>query len=198
MNTAGSSHISVTNPDFENVISKFLEDNDDSVYDNSDFIESVHDSESDQNADVTIESDDVESDSSDNEESIRTSKYFYGKNKYKWSADEFVSKCTRTARYNIITQISGLRGPVKNLGNTANPSDIWNTFYTDSIISEILNWTNVKIDSLREKYKQMSSFTKNVDEIELRSLLDYYFTLLFLSQTMKAQNFYLLLMGLVA
>lgn len=146
-----------------------------SVYDNSDFIESEHDSESDQNADVSVESDDVESDSSDNEESTRTSKYFYGKNKYKWSADEFVSKCTRTARHNIITQIPGLRGPVKNLGDTANPSDIWNTFFTDSIISEILNWTNVKIDSLSEKYKQMSSFTKNVDEIELRSLFGLLF-----------------------
>lgn len=70
------------------------------------------------------------------------------------------------------------------MGDTANPSDIWNTFFTDSIISEILIWTNVKIDSLREKYKQMSSFTKNVDEIELRSL----FGLLFYSAVFKSNH----------
>jgi len=185
MNTAGPSQISVTNPDFENVISKFLEDNAEvSDDDTSEFIESEHDSESDQNADDIIESDDVESDRSDNDESTRISKYFYGKNKYKWSADEFVSKNTRTARHNIITQIPGLRGPVKNMGDTANPSNIWNTFFTDSIISEILTWTNVKIDSVREKYKQMSSFTKNVDEIELRSL----FGLLFYTAVFKSNH----------
>jgi len=111
-------------------------------------------------------------------------KNFYGKNKYKWSADEFVSKNTRTARHNIITQIPGLRGPAKNMGDNANPSNIWNTFFTDSIISAILTWTNVKIDSVREKYKQMSSFTKNVDEIELRSL----FGLLFYTAVFKSNH----------
>jgi len=70
MNTAGPSQISVTNPDFENVISKCLEDNAEvSDDDTSEFIESEHDSESDQNADDIIESDDVESDRSDNDES---------------------------------------------------------------------------------------------------------------------------------
>jgi len=70
------------------------------------------------------------------------------------------------------------------MGDTANPSNIWNTFFTDSIISEILTWTNIKIDSVREKYKQMSSFTKNVDEIELRSL----FGLLFYTAVFKSNH----------
>lgn len=131
------------------------------------------------NADDILESDNVESDSCDNDESTRTSKSFYGKNNFKWSADEFVSKNTRTARHNIITQTT-----LKVLGDTANPSDIWNIFFTDSILSEVLNWTNVKIDSVRQKYKQKLSFTKNIDEIELRSL----FGLLYFSAVFKSNH----------
>lgn len=103
MNTAGPFHISVTDPDFKSVIVSLLEDNvevNDS--DTSEFIESEYDSESDQNADDIIVSDNVDSDSSDNDETTRTSKYFYGKNKYKWSADECISKYTRTARLIIL------------------------------------------------------------------------------------------------
>lgn len=39
---------------------------------------------------------------------------------------------------------------------------IFFVLFTDSIINKILVWTNVKINYVREKYKQQLRFTKKV------------------------------------
>jgi len=73
-------------------------------------IDSNHNSESEQN--VNDESETETESNSDNGNDIRPSKFFYGKNNFKWSVEEFASKNTRTARHNIITKLPGLRGPI--------------------------------------------------------------------------------------
>ncbi|CAI6375449.1 unnamed protein product [Macrosiphum euphorbiae] len=186
MDEASSSNIRINDPNFQNIISDILaedcSDVSDDVHDNM-CIDSDHNSESEQNV---SESDESETDSNtDNGDDIRPSKFLYGKNKFKWSVEEFASKNTRTARHNIITKLPGLRGPIKQFGDTARPSEIWNILFTENIINEILVWTNIKIDSFRHKYKNhMQSFLKNVDEVELRSL----FGLLFYSAVFKSNH----------
>jgi len=61
----------------------------------------------------------------------------------------------KTARHNIIPQLPGLRGPIKQFGDAVCPSKIWDIFFTDDIINEILVWTNIKTDSFRHKYKHV-------------------------------------------
>lgn len=169
MEEAGQSNIRINDPKFQNIISDILSENCSDVSDDvtDKCIDSDYNSESEQNV---SESDESETDSySDNGDDIRPSKFLYGKNKFKWSVEESASKNSRTARHNIKTKLPGLRGPVKQFGDTACPSEIWNILFTENIIDEILVWTNLKIDIFRHKYKNlMQSFTKNVDEVELK------------------------------
>jgi len=125
MDEAGSSNIRINDPNFQNIISDILAENcsdvSDDVTDNM-CIDSNHNSESEQNV---SESDESETESNtDNDDDIRPSKFLYGKNKFKWSVEEFASKNTRTARHNIITKLPGLHGPIKQFSDTARPSEI--------------------------------------------------------------------------
>jgi len=97
MDEAGSSNIRINDPNFQNIISDILSENcsdvSDDVTDNM-CIDSNHNSESEQNV---SESDESETESNtDNDDDIRPSKFLYGKNKFKWSVEEFASKNTRT------------------------------------------------------------------------------------------------------
>lgn len=152
MDGAGPFNIRINDPNFQNIISDILAENcsdvSDDVTDNM-CINSNHNSESEQNVSETDESETVSS--SDNGDDIRSSKFLYGKNKFKWSVEEFSSKNTRTVRHNIITKLPGLRGPIKQFRDTACPSEIWNILFTNNIINEILIWINIKIDSFRNK-----------------------------------------------
>lgn len=161
MDGAGPSNIRINDLNFQNIILDILAENcsdvSDDVTDNM-CINSNHNLESEQNV---SESDESETESSsDNGDDIRSSKFLHGKNKFKWSVEEFSFKNTRTARHNIITKLPGLRGSMKQFRDTVCPSEIWNILFTDNIINEILIWTNVKIDSFRHKYKNLMQFHK--------------------------------------
>ena len=71
--------------------------------------------------------------------------YFYGKNNcFKWRKEQPPVN-VRTRRHNIIVQLPGLRQPVKNLGEKPEIESVWELLFSENILSEIIQWTNVKI-----------------------------------------------------
>ncbi|KAK9722754.1 hypothetical protein QE152_g19490 [Popillia japonica] len=74
--------------------------------------------------------------------------YYYGRNRFKWSANPSKPKATRTESHNIVVQLPGLKGPAK-FRNKADPDTIRNLLITEDILTIILTWTNVKLDKMR-------------------------------------------------
>lgn len=56
-----------------------------------------------------------DSDDNDSQESEDTGKYYFGKNRYKWSSSAPVRN-VRTPKHNIVSHLPGLSGSAKNIG----------------------------------------------------------------------------------
>jgi hypothetical protein len=69
-------------------------------------------------------------------------KEFYGKNGFKWTTEEFVSK-SRIPKHNVI-QLPGLWPPAR-IGTQAQPLQVWNLLVTDEMLHDSVQWTTVKI-----------------------------------------------------
>lgn len=72
------------------------------------------------------------------------------------------------------------------MDGTANPSDMWNIIFTVSIVRDIFNWKYLKIDCDHKNSKQQS-FTKNIEDIELPSLIGLFYYPAVVNQTIKGQ-----------
>lgn len=73
---------------------------------------------------------------------------------------------TRTQKHNIIVQLPGLR-PSANLCNKADPVSSWNLLFSENILQVVLQWTNIKLQCMRVKYKnEQRSELHDLDMIE--------------------------------
>lgn len=94
---------------------------------------------------------------------------YRGKNNFVWNSSQ-PSKRKRTSAKNIITQLPGLRGNAKTLGNNPKPADIWNVLCDNNILSEIVLWTNIKILQVRSSHANPNKVEfYETDEIEMKS-----------------------------
>lgn len=103
-------------------------------------------------------------------------KYFYGKNGYKWSAKE-PSRCSKTPLHNIVRLPKALQ---------QNPDDgiigIWSRFFDRNIENLILEHTNTKLKAKFDKSQRTEA--KCLDIIELRA----FFGILIYSSVFKSNH----------
>ncbi|KAK4875547.1 hypothetical protein RN001_011969 [Aquatica leii] len=93
-------------------------------------------------------------------------KSYYGKNKFKWSKTAF-NKRSQPRQHNIIVQLPGLQ-PSANLGTACSAKEAWKLLFTDEMLNKILWWTNLKLTSARQKYKDSNRCDlQDLDLIEL-------------------------------
>ncbi|KAJ8929064.1 hypothetical protein NQ314_018282 [Rhamnusium bicolor] len=122
-----------------------------------------------ENEEMLEEEDSREIEDSDGENDNK--KYYYGKNRYKWSSEPATSIRGRRAQENIVVKLPGLR-PAANLGSKADPLTVWKLLFSDEVCDIILTWTNKKIGQERSKYDRKTSPTlKDLDKIELYAFL---------------------------
>lgn len=75
----------------------------------------------------------------------RRGRNYFGKNRFRWYANPFVSRA-RTMRHNIIQQSSGVKPGFRHvLNRSTTPLDLWKLLVTDDMLQEIVNHTNEKI-----------------------------------------------------
>lgn len=160
------SKIRADNPNFSNVVTEWLNEIDsdissieDSTEDREYVIESEHDTDSQESGDGCIEECDEN----------KQAKAFYGKNKFKWSAEE-PKRNVRVLAHNIV-KLPGLRGPQQK-ESEVDPITAWSHIFSDDMVTDIVKWTNVKIRGAREKYKKEDrTELRDCDTTEMRALL---------------------------
>lgn len=92
---------------------------------------------------------------------------------FRWKKEEG-NQNVRTRQNNIITHLPGLKATALNLGENPDIEDVWNLVFTQDILNEVIQWTNVKIDSLVHSYKGTSvSYVNHLDMIELRAFIGF-------------------------
>lgn len=192
-----SKRVRVGDYDFEKCLEKWYEELDDNVSDiddcNSDYIFENSDS-SDLEVEPEINNEDEISNESDerDESDTRRSRSYYGKNKYKWSAEPFVSR-SRTMKHNIVTQLPGLRPVAKqHLQNYPTTAGCWNLLFQDNILDIIVQWTNKKIESQRASYSnERNSWIHNTDIVEMKAFLGLLiYTSVFKSNSENIENIF--------
>lgn len=108
----------------------------------------------------------LESEASSEEEGsteIVNQRFYYGKNRYKWSAVSANPNLNiRTKKHNLVKVLPGLKGPAK-CGDVADPLQIWSFIFTEEIENEIILRTNEKILLFQTKFTDS-------DRTELREL----------------------------
>lgn len=129
-------------------------------------IESEHDTNSDQSENSDDENNTPEPNGRKNMQN------YIGKNRFKWSATEIVPTRGRTLQHNIVLQLPGLKQISRALGSFARPIEVWNLLFSEGMLEHLVQWTNVKIRSYREKYKRQNrSELVDTDIIEIRAFL---------------------------
>lgn len=177
--------------DFEKCLEKWYEESDENVSDiddcDSDYtIENSNSSESEVEPELNNEEENRSSESDECDESdTRKIKAYYGKNKFKWSAEPFVNR-TRTMKHNIVTQLPGLRFIAKqHLQNCPTAVCCWSLLFKDNILEILVQWTNKKIESQRVNYSnEQTSFIQNTDIVEMKAFLG----LLIYTSVFKSNN----------
>lgn len=190
-----------TDPDFEHKIMqclKELEDEEESVdqggliYDSDDDINDPNYTDDLQQDDQNISSDDLDEDNYDSDpepeenangepvykrkESICTTEpslpdYFVSKNNFKWSSTESTTK-TKIPQHNIIRGVPGMTNEVKKLGPIPDVEAIWSLLFDETIIQDITQWTNIKLENIRAGVQEhQKSNYRATDKIEIKALL---------------------------
>lgn len=190
MNT---SRTCVSSESFSKVVQEWLDEDcsdvdscDDNTVIHSDHISDSENSENDEEVVVSVVNDETESDrvsvsSAECDDDVVQPRYYYGKNRYKWSSKPSVPKRSRTLKHNIL-KLPSLRRAAQ-IGNEADPISIWNLLITDDIVGVILQWTNEKLTRERSKCKSQTDM-RNTDITELKAL----FGLLFYSAAFKSNH----------
>jgi len=180
MSVPSKSSVPINSNDFEAIIDQWLDCESDVDIGNS---EIVIESEHDTNSEISDSDTNLEDGDSEGTTDGQVSKFYYGKNRYKWSQKSFYCRNTRTLQHNIVVNLPGLRNSYRNKSNIT-PLQAWSYFIDDGILFEILTWTNIEISKHREKYQIYSSDLRNVDIIELRAFIG----LLFYSAVFKSNH----------
>lgn len=141
-----------------------LSDSDDSVVD-PDFIEHL-DHTSDHELVSDLENDDDSYDTDDNNVATSETDFYLGKdNKTKWLKNRLANN-TKKRAHNIITQRSGVNSIAKHAVSII---DCWKLFFPDSVINEIVVYTNKYLDKTRKKY-QRQNIIPDTDKDEIDAL----------------------------
>lgn len=110
---------------------------------------------------------------------IRTN-YWYGKkDKMKWS--KTAPKKGKTTSNNLIKFLSGVKG-LARVHPPTTPLESWRLFFDDSMIENIVQFTNQRIDIVAAKYSQCKrkknarrsffpTFIKNTDKLEIEAFI---------------------------
>lgn len=198
-----SKRVRYEDPEFEKIVTQWFEEAGGYVSDIDDcqsdeYEESQHDSDSEMSA---PEAEDVPADNEETEhqEKIeqenneyldiaegeleaevedrivsKSKKSYFGTNRFKWCSAPPQSR-TRTRQHNILVQLPGLR-PSANLGTEANPKSVWKLIFSEEMLNIVLQWTNVKLSSVRINYKDPNkSDLQNIDLTELEAFLGLLF-----------------------
>ncbi|KAB0803234.1 hypothetical protein PPYR_00204 [Photinus pyralis] len=91
------------------------------------------------------------------------------------SEDMLVNRRTkrkRTRRENIIKELPGPKHEAKNLTNI---QDIWQLFFTEEMINEIVEFTNVKIRSVQPNYAYRPRDARETDLLEIKAFIGLLF-----------------------
>ncbi|CAK1598011.1 unnamed protein product [Parnassius mnemosyne] len=137
------------------VIEELLSDSED------DCIPSDHDSDSEYS---------VDSDDEDVLTSGESTKYYYGKNRFKWSSEP-PSRNIRTQSHNILRLPSNQNDLVTENGPIS-PLDAFQLIFDNQMIETILEWTNKKLEIVRETISPKEQYAfKETSQIELKGFL---------------------------
>ncbi|RZF45385.1 hypothetical protein LSTR_LSTR002828 [Laodelphax striatellus] len=109
----------------------------------------------------------------------RRKKNYFGRNRYRWSADPVLRR-SRVRQHNII-RIPTVRPPAQ-IGDNPTPTSIWNLLFTENMLNTVLKWTNEKINKERPNYDEHA--WHETDVCELRAFLG----LLFYSAIFKSNR----------
>lgn len=167
-----SKSVSILDDNFEETLTKWYNEcnSDESDIENEpdvDFvIESEHETDSEQSENSEDEIDNFEHTERQNSQS------YFGKNRFKWSANEVVPRRGRTLRHNIVLQLPGLKQASRALGLSASPMDVWNLLFSEDMLEHLVQWTNVKLQFYRQKFKRQNrSEIVDTDITEIRAFL---------------------------
>lgn len=207
----GPSKLTTTydDPDFEKTVLKWLDEVEDDpvcqdgsadvdesdLESDGDYIGSDHDTDSsisveeyrheqELNEELPESTEIDEANKTTSTEESNINRYVYGKNRFKWSLNPMVPKSTRTLQHNIVLKCPGLRGS-NALQKTSKPIEDWSRLFTEQMLADIVQWTNVKIRKERQKYKNpLNSDLRDLDVTELRG----FFGLLLYTSIFKSNH----------
>ncbi|XP_054729230.1 uncharacterized protein LOC129238213 [Anastrepha obliqua] len=98
----------------------------------------------------------IDDQSSDDDVPLARYRNYFGKNRFRWSSQPPVSR-SRTLQHNIIHQPPGLKRNFRDvLNRNTKPSDIWQLFFIDDMLEEIVKYTNEKIIKIRPNYQNQT------------------------------------------
>lgn len=121
----------------------------------------------------------IECSSSDDDIPLARYRSYFGKNRFRWSAFPAISR-SRTAQHNIVRDVPGLKPLFRDvLHRNTKPLDLWNLFFKNDMLDEIIRHTNEKIRKMRPNY-QNKTCVQDLDIIELRAFIGLlYYTSIF-------------------
>nr|CAI5836002.1 unnamed protein product [Callosobruchus analis] len=80
-----------------------------------------------------------------------------------WSAKEIVPTRGRTLKHNIVLHFPGIKRMSRGLDNTVDPLADWSLLFSDDIVEQVVQWTDVKNGCHRDNYKHQSGSTIGID-----------------------------------
>lgn len=106
------------------------------------------------------------------ETQVKEKDCYKGRNKYVWSKQEH-PRTSRQLAHNILKiHLPQLLHPVKQLGKTPTPVQIWDLLFSQEILDEVVKWTNVKLQSYRSKFAHPNRpELRDIDVTELKAFL---------------------------
>jgi hypothetical protein len=153
-------------------------ENEDDIEDDLSWDESDNEP-SNEESDVISEVSANESQSEDESEDD-DSRDIRGKDGYVWSQKPKTVR--RTPMRNIVRQKPGPKG---NGCQADTPLKAFDLFFDDAMITEIVTWTNQKIENVKSSYKSNAGFVYRTSVIEIRALIGI---LLFLGATKSSKE----------
>lgn len=127
----------------------------------------------------TEQSGDSSEDSNDDIPLADLNRFYYGRDKTtKWS--QLPSAGTKRAKRNIINFTPGVQ---KEAENANSEMDAWQLFFTDKIMTEIVQCTNIYIEKVRTQYVRERD-AKDTNIVEMKAL----FGLLYLAGVFRASH----------
>ncbi|KAL4120740.1 hypothetical protein QTP88_013376 [Uroleucon formosanum] len=126
-------------------------------------------SNSDLDSDIVVESEHdtcTEESGLSSDENESSDQNYVGKDGTKWKA-QLPPSNSRTRSHNLVTHLPGVKGVAKNSKTII---DSWQLFFPDEVISEIVNFTNIKIQKIREHFARVRD-AKDTDIIEMKAII---------------------------